>query len=383
MQPRLLTRAAVSALPLSHRHSCHRLRLLRRVSTYAPAVDESTQCESGYFYCLTAFSGRVLFEELSLHGSGLVKVIRYGPWAALRCGSTEQGVAYVGGEDADDTLCVQPRVLCYDYLRTMVAAHLAVSALNGGGTISCRPVELLCVGLGSCALPSFLALQLTDAHVSVVEIDPLIARAVTERMGVDLSPLQITVADAAEHVSQLAEQVRSGQAEGCSTLFLDAYDPVRGIIPFHLRGGVFLADCKTSLSVRGCIVVNCFTGSPNSAPRRDVESFVKQLITHFGVGAVFSVKGGTNVVLVALKADGLLVHMAKDDALVSHAMAQAATAAAAAMGNWPSWDPGAMLSGRVHVCRVDAATGQVDAVAGGFEEDNKGEDDGYGSLSDD
>ena len=176
------------------------------------------------------------------------------------------------------------------------------------------------MGLGTGALPSFLSHALPELSLSVVEIDPLVVSAAQRVLGgnfeivgstaasavataeeeeereeasatkIGRAPYRVVVADAAEHVRELADQQRRvdkdlgrrreapGDGSGVSAseaderfarlraeraldcILLDAFD-CEARVPAHLLGHEFLGDCAAVLSVGGSHRIN--TRSPS------------------------------------------------------------------------------------------------------------------------
>jgi len=311
---------------------------------------DPARSEAGYLRSLANTPAELLCDEESQHGNGRVRVLRHGDWLVMRCESTEQGIAF------SDNGAAAPQVLGFHYLRVMAAAAVGAGSLDAG--------RLLCVGLGSGALPGFLAHHFGGACVQVAEVDPLVVRLAREHFHVRFtraasvsllvgSPqrgLTVLEADAGAVVCALAAAVSSGSTPGASALFIDAY-AAYGTIPAHLRGTDFLTACAASLAIGGVVCVNLFTGSPNSRPRRDVELYAKLLMQALD-GPVYSLTsaGEHNVVLLA----------SKGRALCARELCEQATRVSQA-GCW-EWDAGALVQ-QLFQCSF-REEGGADAVAG-------------------
>jgi SAM-dependent methyltransferase len=275
--------------------------------------------EAGFAWHATHTEGRVLFAEASAHGNKVVRVNQHGPWRCLTtCGEVEQGLAYFDGATP------QPQVLGYQYLRVMLAAALGFCALAPSAPSGDGP-RIVCVGLGTGALPGYLAHHLvtaleTDAgpaqvraepllapsQLVAVEIDPVVVRAAAQHLGcrfyVDNGEATAAAAAAAAEPEAKAETVAaapataeavapllSGASEGeagafCVTVrdaasyvrtlrgasvaavFLDAFDG-EGETPAHLLAPVFLRECREALAPGGVLVCNLFNGATGSKAR--------------------------------------------------------------------------------------------------------------------
>ncbi|KAL3894870.1 MAG: hypothetical protein SGPRY_013687, partial [Prymnesium sp.] len=212
--------------------------------------------EAGFNYAAVNRPGRVLFAEKSESANGVVQLNRHGAWVCLMTDDIEQGLAYF--DPTTNKLAAE--VLGYQYLRVMAAAALGFWGLGSVGTARSEapadPPRLLCVGLGTGALPGFLAHQLDGASVEVVEIDRTIVRAAgvigcemlqggigaTEE-GARSSGFSVVLGDAAEHVGSL----RGGEL---SAIFVDAFDG-NGETPSHLLQPPFLSECREALAPSG------------------------------------------------------------------------------------------------------------------------------------
>jgi hypothetical protein len=295
----------------------------------------------------------VLFEGVSSHGNGLVKVTRHGAWLALRFDESEQGLSFTSDATHPEEYAAGaalPHVLGFEYLRVMAAAAAGFAALNGVDLSRFAPrgapePRIVCVGLGAGALPAFLAHHFSPngARVAVAEIDPVIIHVTRSVLGVQFdsaetaeellafpkaaaaggknnkrangvpqaaqaprAPFAVAQADGCALVAALAAEVSAGRDRGASLLLLDAYE-ARGRIPAHLKQDDFLAACGAALAPDGLVVANLFNGTPNSAPRKEMAAYARALAA--AVGPVYSVKvqaQQTNVILVAAKAGSAL-----------------------------------------------------------------------------
>jgi len=202
------------------------------------------------------------------------------------------------------------RVLGYNYLRVMAAAALSFIGLQKEDDGS-LPQRVLCIGLGTGALPGFLSHHLAPSlNVDVVEIDPVIVRVCREQLGhrfhVDGEPqpdkaqaaYDVFVNDAGRHMQRLARDRERG-GDGLAAIFLDAYDEA-GDVPAQLLAPAFFRNCKKALALGGVLVCNCFNGPEEGPARRNVEKLANALVEH--IGPLYTLKVADqpqNVVLVS------------------------------------------------------------------------------------
>jgi len=277
--------------------------------------------------------GEVVFEKTS-EFNGKVRVVAHGPWRSLRFNEVEQGLTYVTVNEATKKVTADVDVLGYEYLRCMTAAGAALCRLDGETDwIASRQSEadsdgkaspkkrVICVGLGSGAMPAFIAKKFPDVFVEVVEIDPVVVeatsffhglrltsgdpgappdRASRDRVRGDLSNLTLVLDDAAAFMESAAAAVARGDAVGASAIFLDAFDGA-GETPRGVSSDAFLRACRSALSPGGVVVSNCFNGVEGSAARFAAETFAAALAKEIGPVTSWTVETPVNVVFAAKK----------------------------------------------------------------------------------
>ena len=253
--------------------------------------------EAGFAWQAARADASIVFSEQGAFGN--IVISAHGPWHCLMLddGSTgewshgnEQGLAYLEGRKR------APDVIGFEYLRVMAAAAMAFSELAP----RTAPKRMLCVGLGTGALPGWLAHHFPWVSVSAVEIDPVVIRAahsvlcanftLVSKKGAGMSAASeelgtaaylVHEADAAEHVAKIAAL----DGGGVSAILLDAYDAV-GAIPAHLMRPAFVRDCREALTAGGVLVINVFNGCEGSDARAAVNGLASVLSE--GVGEVYS-----------------------------------------------------------------------------------------------
>ena len=259
------------------------------------------RCEASFAWHAVNTRGIVRIASQSSHGNGIVRVTAHGPWRCLLFDEVEQGVALLGPSGA-----ALPDALGYQYLRTMAAVGVGFCGLRPtaartvdefggvqGDETAITSTNLLCVGLGTGALPAFLAHHLPHASVSVIEIDPVVVNAARTELGrsfalgherdAHYTPYSVHVGDAGEYVQRLAEaspaSAAPGGTSGLAAVFLDAYD-ANAEIPAHLTQPKFLLSLSACLTEGGVVVANVFNGATHSAPRRAIYRLLSALETH-------------------------------------------------------------------------------------------------------
>jgi tRNA G46 methylase TrmB len=265
--------------------------------------------------------GETVFRERSsLNGD--VHVVKHGPWRSLRFNEVEQGLSYVRETRDEATgevlrVTADADVLGYEYLRCMTAAAAAMCRLDvGADWTKVDGVEekknasrVVCVGLGSGAMPAFIANAFPELLVEVVEIDDVVVDAAEKALGLpgirtrraeepeettdkkagvepepepqsgrqkSLGNLRVVIGDASAFMASAAAAVRRGEASAARAIFLDAFDG-EGETPPRLTSSAFLRDCAACVAPGGVVVANCFNGVRGSKARHGAESFAVAL----------------------------------------------------------------------------------------------------------
>ena len=319
-----------------------------RVGRERVRATREPRSEAGWAWHAVHSEGSILFASASAHGNGVVRVTQHGPWRCLKCDEVEQGIAYAS---ADGTPL--PQVIGYQYVRVMVAAALGFAVLAAGedgrgeaGTGAWRgnAQRVVCVGLGTGALPGYLAHHCSSLRVEVAEIDPVVVSAAQRHTcgGFSVDPrlgdgaeaaaaqaaaagggFSVTVCDAAEYLGGGSEAAAG--AGTLDTIFLDAYDG-EGNTPPHLTEAAFLRSCGDALAPGGVLVCNLFNGARRSEARAEFARVAAALGAC--VGPVYSVPVATqeeSVVLVARRAaPGLRPPGSRDLSAAARSAARAA-----------------------------------------------------------
>ena len=178
------------------------------------------------------------------------------------------------------------------------------------------------MGLGSGALPAFIARKFPRCAVEIVEIDPVVVEAASEHHRVstreaehrgvstrggdagtprsDAGSLDVVVGDAGEFMASAAAAVTRGDAPPAAVIFLDAFDG-EGRVPAHLSSPAFLDACAAATASGGVVVANVFNGAEGTPQRANAETYAGELTRRVGAVTSFAVEPPVNVVFVATK----------------------------------------------------------------------------------
>jgi len=209
------------------------------------------------------------------------KKTRTEQWRVLRFENSArlvQGVSRVVFDKKQARMVQRSDVLPLQYTKSYVATVLATLQVLGAPVLPLeadggRRLRLLCIGLGSGSMPTFLAAVLPHCHVDVVELEEVIIRAAREGMGFqEHSRLVVHQGDGAEFARSAAEALKNANAgDPYDAVLIDAYDD-RGEVPevFRSSRGPF-ADALRSGLVHpdtGLVAVNLL-------PRFNAESVLR------------------------------------------------------------------------------------------------------------
>lgn len=287
--------------------------------------------------------GETVFRERSsLNGD--VHVVKHGPWRSLRFNEVEQGLSYVRETRDEATgevlrVTADADVLGYEYLRCMTAAAAAMCRLDVGADWTRvdgvdekkNASRVVCVGLGSGAMPAFIANAFPELLVEVIEIDDVVVDAAEKALGLpgirtrraeeteemtdkkagvepepkpptgrqeSLGNLRVVIGDASAFMASAAAAVQRGEAPAARAIFLDAFDG-DGETPPRLTSSAFLRDCAACVAPGGVVVANCFNGVQGSKARHGAESFAVALSREIGPVTSWTVETPVNVVFAA------------------------------------------------------------------------------------
>lgn len=171
----------------------------------------------------------------------------------------------------------RPDELQFEYTRLMMAALL----------FNPKPQKILMVGLGGGSLVKFCYKHLTNAHMTVVEINPhVIALRKTFLIPDDDARLQVVHMDAADFVANSDELF--------DLIFVDGFDH-QGL-PEQLCSEKFYSDSRALLSPEGLMVANL----PRFSPYLQV--YVDRVASVFeAISVVVQAPGTSNCVLFAME----------------------------------------------------------------------------------
>ena len=165
-----------------------------------------------------------------------------GVWRVLRFGAdTRQSVALVEGEAA------RPDVLAMEYTKAMAAQVLGFTRLLAAD----RPPRILCLGGGAGSLPLFLAAFLPQAHVDVVEIDPVVVEA-ARHCGFDAAAAAL--GNLRVHVAAAQDFLAAETREAYDVVVVDCFTGDDGVPPALLEQP-FLGHLRAHLRAEGSAVL--------------------------------------------------------------------------------------------------------------------------------
>jgi spermidine synthase len=136
---------------------------------------------------------------------------------------------------------MDPTHLEFEYLRHLARVVDAVHPKR-------RPMAMVQVGGGPCALPRYLDATRKELRALVIERDPAIIDIAREWLGLRTSPrLAVRIADGRDAVADMPDA-------SLDAVVIDAFDGV--IVPHHLVTREFTADVRRVLRPGGVHVVN-------------------------------------------------------------------------------------------------------------------------------
>lgn len=158
------------------------------------------------------------------------------------------------GIDQSAVVPGDPDRLVFAYMRGLIAA-LAIDP---------QPSRVLVIGLGGGTLPMFLRRHLPEAHIDVVEIDPIVLDVARAELGFVEDPaLVVHVADGAEFVARASAR--------WDLIVLDAYGPEE--IPEHLATREFYQRVRERLEPGGLVAANLWGEHANPRYRSMLRTF--------------------------------------------------------------------------------------------------------------
>ena len=272
------------------------------VISHIPNSEVSYRSEAGYALSSSVDSEGVKLHQQSSKEFGPLSVTRHHNWLCLRFGEVEQGLSYIGSPKDNDYNNGKsiPHILGYDYIRGMAAASLAYTPLNT------KKVSVLCVGLGSGALPIYIYRALhshlignkkKELTLKTFEIEEQVVQAVENVMTGKVFNNKNFVIQTCDALVGL----KSEPTASTNSVLIDAYNAVGGIPP-HLRTIEFLSEVSRVLCDRGVAVMNLHNGPIGSNDRIESVEYLKRLQKFFP--SILLIKLPTqqsNLVAVAIK----------------------------------------------------------------------------------
>lgn len=267
--------------------------------------------EAGYYVSMCSHPEETILDvQNDIPELGRVRILKHGRWRALYLGKVEQGLTYV-----DSYGCPDPHVLGFQYIRVMVRA--AIEALDARVSSNASRINILAVGLGTGAVPMFLAHHTfrggSRCDVTCVERSQAVIDACAflrvkmvqdgrrkkdkrSRNDSNSNAFRVIRADGLEYLFK-----RCGYFRAHDVVLLDAYDG-EGRVPPHMRSDMFIEAVKNSLAERGSVICNCWNDRSGTAAAIELEKFSEMLHRHVGRVKRLTVEGQeNNIVLVAKK----------------------------------------------------------------------------------
>ena len=276
--------------------------------------------EADYAHAVATEPSEVVARQASERAiNGCVTLTRHGAWLALRFNHVEQGISYAAPAASPGPARLQTDVVGFEYIRVLLAAGLASMAVEGVhfGASEAASAKVLVVGLGTGALPAFLAGVSRALDVRVAEWDSAVIDVMRDAAGLSFEVAAAPVARAPKRPKRqpaaapsfrvvhgdAAVWVRAEAGTGAAAVFLDPYEAT-GSIPAHLRATSFLRDCAAALSADGIVVANLFNGVPGTPAHAELMAFIATLHEAMALGPLLAVqvrRRPTNIVVVAAK----------------------------------------------------------------------------------
>ena len=267
--------------------------------------------EAGYYVSMWSHPVETILDvQNDIPELGKVRILKYGRWRALYLGKVEQGLTYI-----DSNGCPDPRVLGFQYIRVMVRA--AIDALCERVSSNTSRLNILVVGLGTGAIPMFLAnhtfrggshcdVTCVERSQAVIDACALLGVKMLQdgrhkkekrsRKKYNSHAFRVIRADGLEYFVQ-----GCGDFQVHDVVLLDAYDG-EGRVPPHMRSVRFIEAVRNSLAERGSVICNCWNDRSGTATARELEKFSEMLHRHVGRVKQLTVEGQeNNIVLVAKK----------------------------------------------------------------------------------
>ena len=158
------------------------------------------------------------------------------------------------GVDQSAVLLGEPDHLVFAYMRGLTAA------------LALKPdaPRVLIIGLGGGTLPMFIRAHRPDAHIDVVEIDPVVIDVARKDLGFVEDPALVAhLADGRKFIEE--------SAAAWDLIVLDAYGPNE--IPSHLATRQFYEAAKRRLAPGGLLAANLWSEAANKRYRSMLRTF--------------------------------------------------------------------------------------------------------------
>jgi len=158
------------------------------------------------------------------------------------------------GVDQSAVVIGDPDHLVFAYMRGLTAAF----------ALRPDPERVLIVGLGGGTLPMFLRKHLPEAHIDVVEIDPVVLEVARKDLGFrEDAHLVVHIADGREYIETASDT--------WDVIVLDAYGAED--IPAHLATRPFYEAVRRRLAAGGLLAANVWSEHANPKYRPMLRTF--------------------------------------------------------------------------------------------------------------
>ena len=191
----------------------------------------------------SSFNGRVSVTQHRA-GDGRGSLV----WRVLRFGAETRQNVTLCAPAGDDALVARPDVLAQEYCKAVAAQVLGLTRTLAADVLNPR---ISCLGGGAGSLPLFLATCLPQAHVDVVEIDPVVVAA-ARHCGFDAGATAL--GNVQVHVASAQAFLAADKRQAYDVIVIDCFTGDDGVPPALLEQP-FLARMRAHLRAPGGAVL--------------------------------------------------------------------------------------------------------------------------------